>query len=63
MRGGSAGIGQQLPEPEVQAYFMRSRGTEAAALLEHPRVRDHGLRIAGDVDDTAALERDVVGHA
>jgi len=51
-----------LPERQPEADFVLPNATAGIAPLDDTRVRDGRERIARDVDEAAALEREVVRH-
>ena len=56
-------IGQQFPEVQTQPDVVAPDAADGAARLYDARMRDVRLRVRRDVDDAAALEREVVRHA
>ena len=53
---------QQFPEIQPQADLMMTMGASSPSRLQHARVRDVRDRVAGHVHDTAAFQRERVGH-
>ena len=56
-------IGQQLPEVQTQPDVVAPDAAGGAARLYDAGVRDLRLGVCRDVDNAAALERKVIGHA
>ena len=57
------GIRQDLPEKQSQADLVPPDIALRGARLDDPRVRDPRRRMTRDIDDTTALEDEVVRHA
>jgi hypothetical protein len=53
---------QELPERQSKSDLVLPNATSGIAPLENACVRDSRERIARDVDEAAALEREVVRH-
>jgi len=54
---------QHLPQVDPRADVMMPEPAVLSSPLDDPRVRQPGPWIARDVDNTAALEREVIRHA
>jgi len=54
---GGARIRKEFPQPQPRPHFVPPDRTFRAAAFDDPRVRQPGLGIAGDIDRTAAPER------
>ena len=57
------GIRQNLPEKQPQPDLVAPDVAFRCARLDDPRVRDPRRRMTRDIDDTTALEDEVVRHA
>ena len=55
-------VGKKLPQVQAPPDFVFPRRAPRSPGFENPRMRQAGPGVARDVDDAAALEREVVGH-